>query len=189
METARLVYGYCEMITSIKRIGRWRKSKQQLISNNPAILALGRALDRYGAAADGGSGKESCREGFVDLITSHLPKNCVKPVFLPANGASPPSLAAIFSPEFHQYVAFAAEYLAAFTHSDTNLEGVDPNQRIARMRDSFEKDKRVLADDYAYLTTPRESIRPNKVEHKSAGRNERRSPEQSETLSSDKSDD
>jgi len=93
----------------------------QLISNDPAILALRLALDRYRATADGGSGKDPCREGFVDLITSHLPKNCVKAVFLPANGASPPSLAAVFSPEFHQYVAFAAEYLAVF-HSDTPVE-------------------------------------------------------------------
>ena len=43
------------------------------------------------------------------------------------------------------------------------------------MRQSFEKDKSVLADDYAYFTTPRESIRQNKVEHTSAERSERQS--------------
>jgi hypothetical protein len=64
-----------------------------------------------------------------------------------------------------------------------------PNQRLARMRDSFEKDKSVLADDYAYFATPRESIHRNKAARKSAERNERQSLERSETPSSDKSDD
>jgi hypothetical protein len=64
-----------------------------------------------------------------------------------------------------------------------------PNQRLARMRGSFEKDKSVLADDYAYFSTPHGSIRPSKVEHKSEERSGRRSPEQSEKQSSDKSDD
>ena len=64
-----------------------------------------------------------------------------------------------------------------------------PNQRLTRMRESFEKNKSVLADDYAYFTTPRESIHPNKAAHKSAERNERRSPEQSEKKSSDNADD
>jgi hypothetical protein len=66
---------------------------------------------------------------------------------------------------------------------------ITPQQRIARMRESFEKDKSVLADDYAYFATPRESIRQNKAARKSAERNERQSLEQSETQSSDKSDD
>jgi hypothetical protein len=64
-----------------------------------------------------------------------------------------------------------------------------PNQRLARMRGSFEADKSVLADDYAYFTTPHASIHPNKVEHTSAEQSERQSLEQSETQSSDKSDD
>jgi hypothetical protein len=64
-----------------------------------------------------------------------------------------------------------------------------PNQRLARMRESFEKDRSVLADDYAYFTTPHESIRPNKAARKSAEQSERRSREQSETPSSDRTDD
>jgi hypothetical protein len=64
-----------------------------------------------------------------------------------------------------------------------------PNQRLSRMRDSFEKDKSVLADDYAHFTTPRVPIRQNKAARKSAERNERQSLERSETPSSDKSDD
>jgi len=61
--------------------------------------------------------------------------------------------------------------------------------RLARMRKSFEKDKSILADDYAYFTMPRESIHPNKAARKSAERNERQSLERSETPSSDKTDD
>jgi hypothetical protein len=57
------------------------------------------------------------------------------------------------------------------------------------MRQSFDKDRSVLADDYAYFTTPRESIRPNKVERKSAEQSERQSLERSEMPSSDKTGD
>jgi hypothetical protein len=64
-----------------------------------------------------------------------------------------------------------------------------PNQRLARMRGSFEKDKSILAADYAYFSTPRESIPQNKVARTSAGQSERQSLERSETPSSDKSDD
>jgi hypothetical protein len=88
-----------------------------------------------------------------------------------------------------RYLAFAAEYWAAIVHGNIPVERINPDQRTARMRESFERDKSVLAADYAYFTTPRESIHPNKVEHKSAERNGRQSPEQSEKLSSDKSDD
>jgi hypothetical protein len=63
------------------------------------------------------------------------------------------------------------------------------SQRLARMRESFEKEKSVLADDYAYFTTPRESIHPNKAGRKSAEQSGRRSPERSETRSSDKTGD
>jgi hypothetical protein len=62
-------------------------------------------------------------------------------------------------------------------------------QRLERMRASFERDKSIIADDYAYFTTPRESIRPNKVERKSEERSVRQSLERSETPSSDKTDD
>jgi hypothetical protein len=64
-----------------------------------------------------------------------------------------------------------------------------PSERLERMRESFEKDKSVLADDYAYFTTPRESIHQSKVERKLEEQSERQSPELSETPSSDKTDD
>jgi hypothetical protein len=60
-----------------------------------------------------------------------------------------------------------------------------PNQRLARMRKSFEKDKSVLTVDYKYFTTPdtpatpRVSIPRNKVAHKSAERSVRKSPTRS----------
>jgi hypothetical protein len=63
------------------------------------------------------------------------------------------------------------------------------------MRASFDANKSVLAEDYAYFTTPdvtatpRESIRPNKVERKSAELSETQSRERSETPSSDKTGD
>jgi hypothetical protein len=64
-----------------------------------------------------------------------------------------------------------------------------PDHRMLRMRTSFEADKSILADDYAYFTTPRESIRRSKAARKSAERSERQSLGRSETPSSDKSDD
>lgn len=64
-----------------------------------------------------------------------------------------------------------------------------PDQRIARMRKSFEKDRSILADDYAYFATPRGSTRQNKAERKSAELSERQSLERSETPSSDKTGD
>jgi hypothetical protein len=65
----------------------------------------------------------------------------------------------------------------------------DPAHRLVRMRGSFEKDRSVLVDDYAYFTTPRESIRRNKAAHKSAEQSEQQSQERSETPSSDKTGD
>jgi hypothetical protein len=53
---------------------------------------------------------------------------------------------------------------------------IAPNQRLERMRKSFEKDKSVLTAYYKYfitpdaLATPRESIPLNKAAHKSAER-------------------
>jgi hypothetical protein len=66
---------------------------------------------------------------------------------------------------------------------------IAPSQRLDRMRESFEKDRSVLSDDYAYFTTPHVSIHQNKVERRSAEQNERQSLEPNETLSSDKSGD
>lgn len=57
------------------------------------------------------------------------------------------------------------------------------------MRVSFEVSKSVLANDYAYFTTPHESIRQSKAERKSAEQSERQSPELSEKQSSDKTGD
>jgi hypothetical protein len=62
-------------------------------------------------------------------------------------------------------------------------------ERVERMRKSFEKDRSMLADDYAYFTRPHESTRQSKAERKSAERSERQSLEQSETRSSDKTGD
>lgn len=67
--------------------------------------------------------------------------------------------------------------------------GIAPSHRLERMRESFEKDRSVLADDYAYFTTRHESIRPSTIERKSAEQSERQSLGQSETPSSDKTGD
>ena len=62
------------------------------------------------------------------------------------------------------------------------------DQRLARMRESFEEDRSVLAEDYAYFTTPHEPIRLNKAGRKLAEQSGRRSPKPSEKPSSDKTD-
>jgi hypothetical protein len=59
-----------------------------------------------------------------------------------------------------------------------------PQQRIARMRKSFEKDKSVLTEDYKYFTTPdtpkpRVSIPRSKAARKSAERSAPKSPKRS----------
>ncbi len=64
-----------------------------------------------------------------------------------------------------------------------------PNQRLQRMRKSFDKNKTILADDYKYFTTPHESTPQSKAARKSAERNGRQSPKQSETQSSDRTGD
>jgi hypothetical protein len=155
------------------------------VAEDPTILALKRALDGHAAALERG---DSSRQ-LVDVISSCLPPDVSNTVFLPADGTSGPHLAISFKPAFRRYVTFAAEYWAAVVHRNTPVDRINPDQRIARMRTAFEKDKSLLADDYAYFTTPRESIRQNKAERKSAERNERQSPERSETRSSDKTDD
>jgi hypothetical protein len=72
---------------------------------------------------------------------------------------------------------------------------VTPEQRLARMQKSFEKDKSILAMDYKYFTTsdapamPRVSIPRSKAAHKSAERSGRRSRARNETRSSGKTDD
>jgi len=63
------------------------------------------------------------------------------------------------------------------------------DDRIVRMRDSFERDRSILTEDYAYFTTPRAPTRQNKAARKSVGRSGRQSQERSETPSSDKTDD
>ncbi len=66
---------------------------------------------------------------------------------------------------------------------------ITPIQRLERMRESFEANKSILAEDYRYFTTPvmpNASIPQSKAEHKSAERSERQSREQNETQSSDR---
>jgi hypothetical protein len=158
---------------------------QQLVAEDPTILALRRALDSHAAAFEAGDSSHQ----LVDVIAGCLPVDISNAVFLPADGARGPHLAISFKPSFRRYVTFAAEYWAAIVHGNTPVERINPNQRVARMRAAFEKDKSLLVDDYAYFTTPRESIHQNKAAHKSAEQSELQSREQSETQSSDKSDD
>jgi len=74
-------------------------------------------------------------------------------------------------------------------------DGMTPHERIARMRKSFERDKSVLADDYAYFTAPDAGATPhaptpqNKAAHTSEEQNERQSQEQSGKPSSGKTGD
>jgi hypothetical protein len=75
---------------------------------------------------------------------------------------------------------------------DNLLMRTTPNNRLERMRESFELDKSILADDYRYFTTPvkpHAPIPPSKAARKSAEQNERQSQERSETPSSDRTDD
>jgi len=67
-----------------------------------------------------------------------------------------------------------------------------PHQRLARMRASFEKNKSVLADDYAYFVTPAMPHVPSPqstAEHRSEERYVKQSQERSETQSSGKTGD
>jgi hypothetical protein len=65
------------------------------------------------------------------------------------------------------------------------VEMTTPQQRLARMRKSFAKNKSVLTADYRYFTTPntppmpRESIPQSKAVRKSAERSALKSPGQS----------
>jgi hypothetical protein len=62
---------------------------------------------------------------------------------------------------------------------------ITANQRLARMRKSFAKNKSVLTSDYKYFTTPDKaatphvSIRQNKVAHMSGGPSVPKSPKSS----------
>ena len=64
-----------------------------------------------------------------------------------------------------------------------------PEQRLARMRASFEKSRAILVEDYEHFATPRESTPPSTVARKSAGPSSRPSPKQSEKRSLGKSGD
>jgi hypothetical protein len=65
------------------------------------------------------------------------------------------------------------------------VEMTTPQQRLARMRKSFAKNKSVLTEDYKYFITPdapampRVSIPRNKVAHKLAGQSGPKFPKQS----------
>jgi hypothetical protein len=66
-----------------------------------------------------------------------------------------------------------------------NIRSMTPQQRLARMRKSFEKDKSVLAVDYKYFTTPDAAATPrvstprNKAARKLAEQSAPKSPKQS----------
>ena len=64
-----------------------------------------------------------------------------------------------------------------------------PQQRLARMRATFEKSRAILVEDYEHFATPRESSPPSTVARKSAGQSSRPAPKQSGKRSSGKSDD
>jgi hypothetical protein len=70
-----------------------------------------------------------------------------------------------------------------------------PYERLIRMRESFERNKSMLVEDYQYFSTrhasltPRASTPRNKAARTSEEQCERQSQEQSEMLSSDKNDD
>jgi hypothetical protein len=60
-------------------------------------------------------------------------------------------------------------------------EMTTPQQRLGRMRKSFERSRSVLTEDYKYFTTPDEPAKPrvsiprSKAAHKLVGLSERRS--------------
>ncbi len=62
---------------------------------------------------------------------------------------------------------------------------ITPNQRLARMRKSFDKNKSVLTEDYKYFitpdapATPRVSIPRNKAAHKLVELSAPKSPKRS----------
>jgi hypothetical protein len=62
---------------------------------------------------------------------------------------------------------------------------LSPQQRLARMRKSFEKDKSVLTEDYKYFIAPDATVKPrvsiprNKVARKSAEQSGPKSPKRS----------
>jgi hypothetical protein len=69
---------------------------------------------------------------------------------------------------------------------------IKPEQRLLRMRKSFDDERCILVEDYEYFTelaTPRASTLRNKVARKSAGQSEQQSQERSERPSSGKTDD
>jgi hypothetical protein len=51
-------------------------------------------------------------------------------------------------------------------------------QRLARMRASFDKKRAILAEDYEHFATPRASTLPSKAPRKLAARSSRRGPKQ-----------
>lgn len=66
--------------------------------------------------------------------------------------------------------------------SDSRKDKPTPEERIKRMRESFEKDRSVLAEDYEHFTqpsTPDESSRPNKAVRKSGKSSGKRGPKSS----------
>lgn len=54
-----------------------------------------------------------------------------------------------------------------------------PAQRMRRMLESFDKDRSVLREDYAYFTTPDAPTRPSKALRTSEAPSARRGPRRS----------
>ena len=66
---------------------------------------------------------------------------------------------------------------------------VTPQQRLTRMLTSFAKKRAVLAEDYDFFTTPRESTPPSKAARKSAPQSARQVPRLNGKRSSGRSGD
>jgi hypothetical protein len=89
------------------------KRAMNLISSDPTILALRRALDRHYATA---KARKDTSGDLISVIFSCLPRDIFNTVFLPTDGTRGPHLAITFKPAFGAYVTFAAEYWASLIH-------------------------------------------------------------------------
>jgi hypothetical protein len=98
---------------SPKKRGRPPKTKVNLVSGDPTIDALRRALDRHARSLDPG---EHSVDALAHIVVGCLPHDIFSAVFLPANGTGCPRLAIAFKPEFRLYAAFAAEYWLSLVH-------------------------------------------------------------------------
>lgn len=84
-----------------------------IVSSDPTVLSLRRALDRHYATA---KAREDASDGLISVIFGCLTRDTFDTVFLPADGTRGPHLAITFKPMFRAYVTFAAEYWASLIH-------------------------------------------------------------------------